>query len=157
MTSQGFVAIDGWPSCYWHLDHDLLLVICVDDFKLAGPKDKLKFGWEMIAKGFEIEPPGPLGLYLGCKHEQSTRVLPDTGKTVRVMEYNMEDFLKSCVERYKELTGTQYMRRAATPFLPEPSAPDFSDAALGHEEVSIGLNGRISGYTERRKIKATCC
>ena len=49
----------------------------------------------------------------------------------------MEEFLKSCVERYKELTGTQYMRHATTPFLPEPSAPDFSDAALGHEEVSM--------------------
>ena len=74
-------------------------------------------------------------MYLGCKHEQSERVLPDTGKKVRVMEYNMEEFLKSCVERYKELTGTQYMRHAVTPFLPEPSAPDFSDP-LGHEEIS---------------------
>merc|ERR1712039_940658 len=103
--------------------------------KLAGPADKLKLGWDLIKAGLKIEPPGPLGLYLGCKHEESTRVLPDTGVTVRVMEYNMEDFLRSCVERYKELTGTQYMRLATTPFLPEPSAPDFSDAAIGHEEV----------------------
>ena len=79
VTSQGFVAIDGWPSCYWHPVHDLLLVIYVDDFKLAGPKDKLALGWELISSGLKIEKPGPLGLYLGCKHDVSTRWLPDSG------------------------------------------------------------------------------
>ena len=54
-------------------------------------------------------------------------MLPDSGKQVRVMEYNMEEFLRSCVSRYQELTGVQYLRRAATPFLNEPSAPDFGD------------------------------
>ena len=84
-------------------------MIYVDDFELSGPKEKLKLGWELISKGLKIEKPGPLGLYLGCKHEQSTRRLPDTGKEVRVMEYNMEEFLRSCVDRYRELTGVQYM------------------------------------------------
>ena len=51
------------------------------------------------------------------------------------MEYNMEEFLRSCVDRYRELTGVQYMRRATTPCLPEPSAPDFSDHGVTHEEV----------------------
>ena len=89
----------------------------------------------MIASGLKIEKPGPLGLYLGCKHEQSVRRLPDTGKEVRVMEYNMEEFLVSCVDRYRELTGMQYMRRATTPFLPEPSSPDFSDKGVTREEI----------------------
>ena len=43
------------------------------------------------------------------------------------MEYNMEDFLRSCVARYQELTGVARMRIASTPFLPEPTTPDFSD------------------------------
>ena len=30
-------------------------------------------------------------------------------------------------DRYRELTGVSYMRHAVTPFLPEPSTPDFSD------------------------------
>ena len=42
------------------------------------------------------------------------------------MSYNMEDFLRSCVERYRELTGAQYMRFASTPFLHEATTPDFS-------------------------------
>ena len=68
-----------------------------------------------------------MGLYLGRKHDEPTRVLPETGVRVRVMEYNMEEFLRSCVDRYRELTGVQYLRYASTPFLAEPSAPDFSD------------------------------
>ena len=49
-------------------------------------------GWELIRKGLKIESPSALGLYLGCKHEESVRILPDTGKSVRVTQYNMEDF-----------------------------------------------------------------
>ena len=58
------------------------------------------------------------------------RTLPDTGVQVRVMEYNMEEFLRSCVDRYRELTGVQYLRSASTPFLAEPTAPDFSDGCV---------------------------
>ena len=58
-----------------------------------------------------------MGMYLGCRHDVSEKVLPDTGARVRCIEYNMEDFLRSCVERYKELTGVTAMRHAATPFL----------------------------------------
>ena len=50
-----------------------------------------------------------------------------TGAKVRVIEYNMEDFLRSCVERYKELTGVTALRRATTPFLAELSDLDFTD------------------------------
>ena len=41
----------------------------------------------------------------------------------------MEDFLRSCVERYRELTGVTTLRKACTPFLNEPARPDFSNAA----------------------------
>ena len=40
----------------------------------------------------------------------------------------MEDFLRSCVDRYRELTGVTTPRRASTPILPEPTRPDFSSA-----------------------------
>ena len=137
VTSVGFEPVDNWSSCYWHPEHELFLVIYVDDFKMSGPKDKLQIGWDLIEKGLKIEPPGELGLFLGCKHEQSVRTLPGTNTKVRVMEYNMEEFLRSCVDRYRELTGVQVMRKATTPFLAEPSAPDFSDgyAAPTNEEA----------------------
>ena len=69
-----------------------MLVVYVDDFKLSGPTGNLSKGWSLIRSGIRTEEPTKLGLYLGCHHEESERVLPDTGITVRVMEYNMEDF-----------------------------------------------------------------
>ena len=35
-----------WQSIYYHAELDLLLVIYVDDFKMAGLKDNMKKGWE---------------------------------------------------------------------------------------------------------------
>ena len=105
----------------------MFLVVYVDDFKLSGPTANVAKGWSLIRSGIRTEEPTELGLYLGCKHEQSEKVLPDSGIRVRVMEYNMEDFLRSCVERYKELTGVTYLRSASRPFLSEPMALDFSD------------------------------
>ncbi len=40
-----------------------------------------------------------------------TRTLPDSDVVVRGIEYNMEDFLRSSVERYKELTGVTVLSR----------------------------------------------
>ena len=111
------------------------MVIYVDDFKLAGPEGNLAAGWALIKKGLNIEPPSALGLYLGCKHVEPERILPDTGRKVRVMEYDMEDFLRSSVDRYRELTGVGYMRKATTPFLAEPTSPDFSDGPVTPQEV----------------------
>ena len=95
----------------------LYLVMYVDDFKLAGPATAIKKGWELIRKGIKTDDPSPMGMYLGCRHDVSEKTLPVTGARVRCIEYNMEDFLRSCVERYKELTGVTAMRHAATPFL----------------------------------------
>ena len=67
-------------------------------------------------------------------------VRPNTGVTVRVMEYNMEEFLRSCVQRYQELTGVQYMRTVATTFISEPTGPDFSDGyanTVTDEDIGI--------------------
>ena len=59
------------------------------------------------------------------------KTLPDSGTKVRGVEYDVEDYLKSCIERYKELTGVTTLRKAATPFLPEPTRPDFSHTEAG--------------------------
>ena len=61
-----------WPSCYFHSAFRLFLVVYVDDFKMAGPRDKLDKGWPLIRRGLDIELPGPIGVYLGCSHEEGT-------------------------------------------------------------------------------------
>jgi hypothetical protein len=123
----GFVPVPAWKSCVWHPTLKLFLVIYVDDFKLSSPRAHLEEGWSLIRKNIVTDVPREVGLFLGCQHVHFTRKLPDTGKEVRGVEYNMEDFLKSCVERYRELTGVAVLRKASTPFLEEPTKPDFTD------------------------------
>eukprot|EP00972_Heterocapsa_arctica_P112592 16432675-Heterocapsa_arctica.AAC.1 len=66
----GFRSVsEEWPSCYVHDKFKLHLVIYVDDFKLAGPTCNLKKGWSLLMEGLTIEPPTPVGVYLGCGHE----------------------------------------------------------------------------------------
>ena len=51
---MGFEPIANWPSCFWHPEHRLFLVIYVDDFKLAGPRDKLELGWDLIKAALKM-------------------------------------------------------------------------------------------------------
>ena len=44
-----------WLSCYFHPKLKLTLVIFVDDFKLAGPKNNTKRGWALLREGLDIE------------------------------------------------------------------------------------------------------
>ena len=69
LLSVGFEPIPDWRSCFWHPKLELMLVVYVDDFKLAGPKGNLGPGWDLIRKGVRTEDPTPAGKYLGCDHQ----------------------------------------------------------------------------------------
>ena len=87
----------------------------------------------------------------------SERTLPDTGVKVRVMEYDMENFLVSCVERYKELTGVTSLRRVATPFLHEPTEPEFPELKGQDVDTTYPEAGKVpvpGGDQRREKGKA---
>ena len=117
VQSVGFKLVgEEWQSCYFHPTLKLYLVVYVDDFKLSGPKENLSKGWSLIRKGLDIEPPVPIGVYLGCSHEEGTMKIGDI--VARTMTYNMEDFLSSCVERYLELAGNGVKLKAAVHPLP---------------------------------------
>ena len=120
VTKQGFVPIGPeWPSVYWNEATKILLVIYVDDFKMAGPKGSLKSCWASLRIGLDIEPESKLGMYLGCSCEKGTITLPD-GKIAHCVTYNMEDFLDQCVQRYLVATkSNERLKKADTPFLPE--------------------------------------
>ena len=107
-----------WPSTYWQ-ELKLFLVVYVDDFKLSGPKENLKQGWEFLHKHLQIEDPKPSGHFLGCTVELDDIVLPNGIKARRCV-WNMEDFFKSCVERYLSVCekGTR-LKNVTTPFIPE--------------------------------------
>ena len=84
----------------------LLLVVYVDGFKMAGPKKNTAQGWKIIKKGLKVEDPKPIDkngvLYLGCKQSIEMIDLPNNTK-VTAMTYDMENFLESRVSSYLEL------------------------------------------------------
>ena len=98
-------------------------MVYVDDFKLSGPVENLAKGWELLRKDLHLGNAGPAGQFLGCNHREYQAPSPWTGKTVRCVEWDMEDFLKKCVEDYKELAGVSTLRKVSTPFL-EDTDPD---------------------------------
>ena len=101
----GFKPIgEEWPSMYFHDELKLLLVIDVDDVKLAGPSENLAKGWEMLRTVLRIEPETDLGLYLGCVLSQGETQLHN-GKKVKTITYNMEGLLKLSVEKYLDIIG----------------------------------------------------
>ena len=118
--SVGFKPVgEEWPSVYFHQELKLLLVVYVDDLKMAGPKQNLKRGWEMLRSKLNIEPETDLGLYLGCILTRGTAKLHDN-TSVTTLTYNMEGLLKMSVEKYLEIVGKDVkLKKVATPSLPE--------------------------------------
>ncbi len=122
-----------WPGMYYHKKLQLLLVIYVDDLKMAGPTQNLKKGWDMLRSKLRIEPETELGLYLGCMTKKGEASLHD-GTKVKTVSYDMSDLLKMTVEKYLGIVGERTLRRVATPMLPEITRehPARAPASDGH-------------------------
>ena len=57
VRAVGFEPIgEEWPSVYIHEKLQLVLVVYVDDFKMAGPQKNLAQGWSMLRTRLKIEP-----------------------------------------------------------------------------------------------------
>ena len=157
VTEAGFELLDpvSWPSVYYHANLDLYLSIYVDDFKMAGNRDNLIKGWDLLKKNIDLDTPEAFGRYLGCLHEQGEAVL-QSGAVVRFMRYNMRDFLVSCCEKYQELTGTtgKPFKFAATPFRTEKDTNvrecggrctkcNALCCALEPDDYNLGINTKV--------------
>ena len=64
-----------WQSIYYHAELDLLLVIYVDDFKMAGPKENMQKGWDGINQVLDMDPAEVFGRYFGCNHHEGEQVM----------------------------------------------------------------------------------
>ena len=71
---------------------------------MSAPVGKLKEGWSLITKGFNLDDPADvLGQsYLGCQQDRWAVDLPGGGKGTVDCE-NMQDYMKSCVQLYTDL------------------------------------------------------
>ena len=102
MTSEGFIRIgkcNEWTSCFFHPEDRTFLVIYVDDFIMSGTPTGLKKSWSILRTGersIAMEDPHPAAQLLGCKCDIKDVTSTD-GKTVAVLEQDMESFLKSCL------------------------------------------------------------
>ena len=70
----------------------------------------LKKGWELIKKDIDTDEPAPANLYLGCKHEIKD-VLLSNGVKARKVIYNMEDYLKTIVEKNTRIFAMRQQER----------------------------------------------
>ena len=69
----GFQGIHGWECLYFHRGLKVVLSVYVDDFKLSGLTRNLPVAWSLLTNaGLILDPPEPLGLYLGCNQHPIT-------------------------------------------------------------------------------------
>jgi hypothetical protein len=123
LQQVGFERYANWRSCFWHEELQSLLIVYVDDFKLVGPAENLPKAWAMIRSKIETTEPTDLALYLGCNHEFHQGPSPLTGQTTTLLVYNMEQFLRECINKYKSLVGLQELVPIPTPFVDETAVP----------------------------------
>ena len=99
--------------------------------RLQGLRRIYLYGWKLLRQGLHIDPEQRIDekgvVYLGCRHVVSSLKLPNGGMAT-TKTYDMEDFLKSCIDKNKAVVGPKVtLRNYSTPFLSE----DHRDSPAG--------------------------
>ena len=68
---------------------------------MSGPTEIIDAMWVKLAEVLKFEDPGPMGLYLGCIHEEGTTQIDD--KQIKTITFNQEEFFKDKIEKYIDL------------------------------------------------------
>ena len=123
-----YLVAEEFPGLYMHKTFlHIVLVLYVDDFRMSGPKANLPKVWSRLRTGpnaLTLDDPKPPDRELGCYHRRFETTV--NGAPVRAMEYDMRDFMRSCVEKYLEVTETdeKSLKRDETPFRVMPGGGD---------------------------------
>ena len=117
------MCIGNWPSCYMHEQLKLMLMVYVDDFKLAGPEANLTAGWKKIKEAVHMGEPEAPGLFLGCEHRPFKTTLPD-GTEVNGIEYDVSHYLEDTVDIFLELSKAQTGKVPVLETVPHPFLPE---------------------------------
>ena len=92
-----------WPSCYFHKELRMFMIIYVDDFKMSGPTAIFVGGWKAITDhGIRLDEPAELGHFLGCRHVRR-EITREDGTGITVMEYDFECSLRNSLTRYEDI------------------------------------------------------
>lgn len=151
----GFKEITDWPSAYYHHELRLMLTEYADDFKLAGPLENIEKGLNLIKEGVKIGTPEVIdqtgASYLGCKQRRFITT-DSNGKYMSTMEYDMKEFVQSCIKKYVELAGRgSEPRHYSTPMLPEVVEKDLTvDVTCPWcEKVVKPENTKVQEYSDK--------
>ena len=116
----------------------MLLIVYVDDMKMAGPKEHMKECWRRLGDttlipDFALEKPkgdveegdegaeeGTTHTFLGCKHVRTHKII--NGQRVETIEYDVSSSMRRAVAKYEaavfEATGQHpLLYKVDTPFL----------------------------------------
>jgi len=160
ITMEGFEPVGDsgeWRSCYIHKGLGVMLVVYVDDFKMAGLKSNCEAAWDKLRTGEEaitMDDPSDIDAYLGCTHKVET-VKASDGVEIKMVQYDMQSFLEQCVASYVSLVGTdENLVSATTPFIDEDDCENTIQAASrtgsrGHMPLGQRVlpKGCLRGYS----------
>ena len=134
ILAKGWSLIDEWKSCFWHDKLKCFLIVYVDGFKLAGPKEIMTAAWNTIREKIQIGEPANVDHFLGVKHEFGHFKLPNKTEPVYGRILNNEDFMKKCVDTYLEIApkGTSLNKGAKTPLKKDTPGPQLRPCEDGN-------------------------
>ena len=112
---------------------------------MAGPVSSIAKGWELIGSKLTIDPPTPLGKYLGCEHyTEENQAVPDFIKTHAALLHGSSNRLSVRGDPNAANTG------------PQPEASRDADTScaevLGDQNppaCAVGAGGR--GFARRAR------
>ena len=70
MATKGWVKLaEEWNSVFWHPVKEAMLIIYVDDFKMAAKAEDHDQLWKDLKSVIDMEDEAEEERFLGCKHE----------------------------------------------------------------------------------------
>lgn len=70
-----------WRSVFWHPIEKVMLILCVDNFRMAGPGKALQKLWSAIRSHIELSDPASPGKFLGCDCNLQTQHHPSGNRS----------------------------------------------------------------------------
>ena len=124
---EGWEPINNWPGLFWHPLHKALLIVYVEDFKMAAPAGVTAQLWKGLKTRLELDEPDTVDRFLGCygravhakikdikeflvnrpscwkrgaKEPDPSSIVPE--KDIKLRGYEMREYLQIVLQKYCE-------------------------------------------------------
>ena len=131
LKKEQWAKVEGQPGLYVQSHTGSVLVVYVDDLLLVSPKQHTNKIWRSIEADIKFkDPESSLDRYLGIQHS----VVRQGSETTMVVQ--MQSFLQSAVQRYKDEIGVKRLPAVLTPSLDQDTPMTQEEAAPGNQALS---------------------